>query len=62
MEFPVEIDSDNIEEIFRKEMRTVGMKTIIKVLIISSKYNKDLKDYDRLLDEKKTYFVTKLLG
>ena len=62
MEFPVEIDSDNIEEIFRKEMRAIGMKTIIKVLTISLKYNEDLKCYDKLLDEKKTYFIKKLLG
>ena len=62
MEFPIEIESDNIEEIFRKEMRNVGMKTIIKILIIASKYHINLNEYGVLLEERKTYFITKLLG
>ena len=62
MEFPIEIESDNIEEIFRKEMRNVGIKTIIRILIIASKYQINLNEYNGLLEERKTYFITKLLG
>jgi hypothetical protein len=53
MDLELELDTDKISTILAKELRLIGMKTIIKVLDISKCKN---------IEEKKTYFTEKLLS